>query len=188
MKLNILFLTLDDIAVLEFIAYSIQESLEDTSINILQAECDKDAIRILETTKINLIITDMNINTIEPYDFHDNLQLTPEYKEIPFVFLSSDPEDRMIVILKENSDFFLKPLNINQLMDTLSSILKNEKSSYINKYYKLHGKSQLETIYQDTDKIEKLIQNNNNDHENKDVIIKLTSNIKEQLKRLSTEI
>jgi len=37
MKLNILFLTLDDIMVLEFIGYSLEESLQDTSIGILEA-------------------------------------------------------------------------------------------------------------------------------------------------------
>jgi len=182
MKLNILFLTLDDISVLKFFAYSVQESLGDTSIDILEAHSDEEAIKILKTTKINLVITDMNISTLEPYEFHDYLQLNPSYKDIPFIFLSSDEEDRIIVISKRNSDFFLKPLNIDQLTDTLNTILKKEKSTQIDRNNKLFEKPQLESIYQDTNTIETLVQNCN--CKDKEIIVKLTTKIKEQLNLL----
>jgi response regulator RpfG family c-di-GMP phosphodiesterase len=188
MKFNILFLTLDDIEVLKFITYSLEESLADTSIVILEAKNDKDAIKLLKTTKINLIITDMNINTIEPYEFHDNLQLTPEYKNIPFIFLSSDEEDGIIVVSKGNSDFFLKPLNINKLIDTLHTILIDSEFDHNFEYSSntknRNRKSYLEMIDNNVQQIEELVQSNCD--ENKEKINTLTSNIKELIQKLSS--
>jgi CheY-like chemotaxis protein len=118
MKLNILFLSQDDRMVLEFIGYSIQESLGDVTIGILEAQTKEEAVEILEFNSVDLIIADMNIDTIQSYKFYDSLQEELfKFKDIPFVFLSSDPEDQEIAILKGLQNFFLKPLE-NILKDT----------------------------------------------------------------------
>ena len=128
MKLNILFLTLDDIMILEFIGYSLEESLTDTTIGILDASHDHHAIEILESEKVDLIIADMNIHTLESYEFYDKLQENDVYKNIPFVFLSTEEEDQDIAILKGMNNFFLKPLNVEQLLKTLHNILQSSST------------------------------------------------------------
>ena len=168
MKLNILFLTLDDIMVLEFIGYSLEESLKDTSIGILEARYEKDAMELLESTRVDLIIADMNINTLESYEFYDKLQENDKLKNIPFVFLSENEEDHDIAILKGISNFFLKPLDIDKLLKTLHDILKN--TSLINienevspEEYMINNDIQyvenpnLQAILNSTKEIEKLI-------------------------------
>jgi len=193
-KLNILFLTLDDIMVLEFIGYSLEESLKDASIGILEARYEKDALEILESQKVSLIIADMNINTLESYEFYDKLQLDNKYKNIPFVFLSANEDDQDIAILKGISNFFLKPLDVDQLLETLHNILKNTKSSsqqpennlfhYALDDDKIHDqKFYLDNILDSAEKINALIDENQSIKKRE--IKKLTQNIKEQLTKLS---
>ena len=193
MKLNILFLTLDDIMVLEFIGYSLEESLKDTSIGILDAHTEKDAIEIIEFQTVDLIIADMNIDTIESYEFYDKLQQDVKYKDIPFVFLSSNEEDQDIAILKGISNFFLKPLNVDQLLESLHNILKNTKSSQqsnnIEYTYSISDdrieneeEIHLTNIKQSANEIENIL--NNNDEFSKDDIKKFTSSIKSQVDTL----
>ena len=125
MKLNILFLTLDDIMVLEFIGSSLEESLENTSIGILEAHNEKDALEVLELHTVDLIIADMNIDSLNSYKFYEILQKDIKFKDIPFVFLSSDEKDQDISVVKDINNFFLKPLDVDKLFTTLKNILKN---------------------------------------------------------------
>lgn len=128
MKLNILFLSQDDRMVLEFIGYSIQESLGDVTIGILEAQTEEEAIEVLEFNSVDLIIADMNIDTLASYKFYDRLHDELfKFTDIPFVFLSSDPEDQEIAMLKGLQNFFLKPLDVELLLQTLENILKNTK-------------------------------------------------------------
>jgi len=128
MKLNILFLSQDDRMVLEFIGYSIQENLGDVTIGILEAQTEEEAIEVMEFNSVDLIIADMNIDTIASYKFYDRIQDELfKFSDIPFVFLSSDPEDQEIAMLKGLQNFFLKPLDVELLLQTLEDILKNTK-------------------------------------------------------------
>jgi len=126
-KLNILFLSLEDRMVLEMLAYSIEEALNDISVGVLEASSEKEAMEILEFNTIDLIIADMNIDTIESYKFYDRLQKLHRFDKIPFVFLSSEIDDQEIAVLKGVQNFFLKPLNIDQLLERLTSILRDKK-------------------------------------------------------------
>jgi len=184
MKFNILFLTINDVSVLELMTYTLEESLDGTSIDILDASTDKDAMKILESERIDLIIADMNIDTIESYTFYDNLQLIDKYKEIPFIFLSSDIDDQEIAFLKGINNFFLKPLNADQVLETLKGILNRSEINDLLEYeHEEHEKTSVEIISINIKKIENLLQeyNQNNHEEIKNAILI----IKEQVDELS---
>lgn len=125
--LNILFLSNEEKMVLEMLAYSVEESLHDVAIGVLEASTRDEAMEVLEFNNVDLIIADMNIDTIESYKFYDELQELHKFTDIPFVFLSSNEEDQEIAILKGVQNFFLKPLNIDQLLERITEILKIQK-------------------------------------------------------------
>ncbi len=177
MQFNILFLTDNDLSVLDFMVYSLQESLPGISISTFGAKYESEAMAILESEKISLIIADMNIDTIESYEFYDDLQLDDYYKDIPFVFLSSNEEDQEIAFLKGISNFFLKPLNIDDLLDTLRDILK--KTALVHSDSNLY----LNMIYNNVEKIDRLLDENK---DNKEKIRQITDNIKLQIKQLAS--
>ena len=195
MKLNLLFLTLDDIMVLEFIGYSLEESLEDVSIGILEASREDDAIEILETEKVHLIIADMNIKTLESYEFYDKLQVSEHYHNIPFVFLSSEEDDYDIAILKGISNFFLKPLDVDLLLERLHDILKDLKSSrtadtQIYEYSKdddilFEQQFSIDSITDYTYDIDNIIKEHKAPVTDK--ITKITTDIRKEVKKISNE-
>lgn len=196
MKLNILFLTLDDIMVLEFLGHSLEESLTDTAIGILEARYEKDAIKILESSRVDLIIADMNIDTLESYEFYDKLQEDDKYKNIPFIFLSNLEEDQDIAILKGISNFFLKPIDVDQLLETVQKIIRNSQLSdkrtnsphdnyAIDNQLLYNQKFYLDNILEYTNQIETLVINNEGN--NNEEIKELSLNIKNQVKNLSSK-
>ncbi len=169
MILNILYLSEDDETVFDFIGYSLESSLGDCSIKNFVADEEKDAIKILEFNNINLIVADMNIKSIYSFEFYDKLHADVKFEHIPFVFLSSNEEDQEISILKGLSNFFLKPLDVDQLLETLHNILSQKPSdnSYINNFsedYNLEENSKdnllLNEILDYTEQIENEIENN----------------------------
>jgi len=186
-------LTLDDIMVLEFIGYSLEESLQDTSIGILEARYEKDAMELFESTRVDLIIADMNISTLESYEFYDKLQQDDNLKNIPFVFLSENEEDQDIAILKGISNFFLKPLDVNNLLKRLHDILKNTSLNntehqvspdeyMISNDIRYVKDPNLQEVLNITKEIENLILDYTEDNNNK--IKELASNIQNKIDKL----
>jgi two-component system, chemotaxis family, chemotaxis protein CheY len=166
-QLNILFLSQDDKMVLEMLAFSVEESLQDISIGVLETSTEEEAMKILEFNNIDLIIADMNIDSLASYQFYDKLQALHKFNHIPFVFLSSDIEDQEIAVLKGVQNFFLKPLNIDQLLEHVSTILKKQKNKYKKYILPLEGdyerevqQQTLQEILDISNKIDLLIQNN----------------------------
>lgn len=182
MKLNLLFITQDDRMVLEFITSTLEEYL-NTSIDIFDTDNEKQALNIIENNSIDLIITDMNIDTISSYEFYDNLKATLKFQEIPFVFLSSDEEDQTIAKQRGINNFFLKPLDVEQLLESLKQILSHSKKSNMINHLQEDFKSEVQeinNILKYTNKIEHIIDNDLD----KDIIKELLSNIKEETNKL----
>jgi len=122
MIINILFLTSDDDYILDFIKYALEDLLPDTQVNLFGAHSEERAYELLQQENIKLIIADMDICTIESYEFYDDLK-KKNYSTIPFVFLSSDIENQEFSMLKGIQNFFLKPLSEKNLIEKINTIL-----------------------------------------------------------------
>ena len=125
MKINILFISDADSFILEMIGYNIQESLgTDSEVPIFIATTHDEVMKNLDYDDIDLIIADMDIPTLEVYALYDDLQKDARYKNIAFVFTSSQPDDIEIAILKGTDNFFLKPIDVDALLGRLHKISK----------------------------------------------------------------
>ena len=91
MQFNILFLTIKDLSILDFMAYSLKENLPEISINTFEAKYDDEATVVLNEEKIDLIIADMNIDTLESYEFYDQLQSLSFFYDLNFSFQDQSP-------------------------------------------------------------------------------------------------
>jgi CheY-like chemotaxis protein len=143
MKVNILFLTSDDNYILEFIKLALETSLNDTKVNVYGTKVTDEAFKIIHQDEINLIIADMDLDSIESYEFYDSLKANQTLQPIPFVFLSSDIEDQEIALLKGINNFFLKPLNDEQLIKKIHTILGIKEQIQINTKEILHKEIEL---------------------------------------------
>ncbi len=125
MLLNILFISDDDRFILDMIGFNIETSLENCNIGIFQAEKEIDIRQSLNHDDIHLIVADMNIDKIVVDEFYDKLQRDIKYRDFPFVFTSANAEDIEIASLKGLDNFFLKPIDVDKLLERLHDILEN---------------------------------------------------------------
>ena len=125
MVLNILFISDDDRFILDMIGFSIENSLENCNIGIFQAEQEVEIMNSLNLDDIHLIVADMNVDSLVVYEFYDKLQRDIKYRDFPFVFTSANAEDIEIASLKGMDNFFLKPIDVDKLLDRLHDILES---------------------------------------------------------------
>jgi len=151
MQLNILFISDADHFVLEMIGFNIESSLEDCTVQSIICETEEEILHNLDYNDINLIVADMDIKSIMVGLFYDQLQTDNRYKDIAFVFVSSNQDDIEIALLKGIDNFFLKPItNVDGLLSRIAIILeeiKNQKKSEHDVYNLLDDDSLADDIY-----------------------------------------
>jgi len=87
--------------------------------NIISALNGREALDLIESRNIDLILLDMVMPVMDGYEFMQVFSKTPYYKEIPVIVTSSlDSADNIKKVLEyEIFDYILKPFdNINKLI------------------------------------------------------------------------
>jgi CheY-like chemotaxis protein len=98
-------------------------------VTALNGEEALDAIR---QERPSLVITDILMPRMDGFSLVHKLRLDPETRNIPVVFLSATyvaPEDKTFAALIGASRFLEKPIDIDQLMETISELLVQETSA-----------------------------------------------------------
>jgi CheY-like chemotaxis protein len=86
----------------------------------------EEALAIIERERPALVITDILMPKIDGFNLVHRLRLNPETRKIPVVFLSATyiaPEDKTFAVLVGATRFLEKPIDIDQLMRTISELL-----------------------------------------------------------------
>ncbi len=97
----------------------IRNYLYKESYNIVSALNGREAIELIESRNIDLILLDMVMPVMDGYEFMKVFSKTPYYKEIPVIVTSSlDGAENIEKILEYDIfDYIIKPLdNINKLI------------------------------------------------------------------------
>lgn len=87
--------------------------------NIISALNGREALDLIESRNIDLILLDMIMPVMDGYEFMQEFTKTPYYKEIPIIVTSSlDGSDNIEKILEYDIfDYIIKPLDhINRLI------------------------------------------------------------------------
>ncbi len=101
---NVLFVD-DEILILE----KIKLKLDDSSLNLFFAENGKTALKILESEKIAVIVSDLNMPNFTGIEF---LKITnSKYPKIPKIIFSIYSEKRFINTVKKEKIFYYLPKN-----------------------------------------------------------------------------
>ncbi len=101
-------------------------SLKMNGFDILAAQDGMEALELLPSNKVDLIITDLNMPNLDGFEFIKSVRENEQYKEIPIIILSSlDRKDDIERGLKIGADSYLiKPFN--------QKLVLYEISKYIN--------------------------------------------------------
>lgn len=99
-------------------------TLEDLVVKIYTCESAKDAIDLLKGTKIDCIVSDLNMPEINGLDFLKELR-GPLNNKTPFIMYSGHAMDKEITeALESGCDDFIEKPDFNLLEETLISIFE----------------------------------------------------------------
>lgn len=112
-------------------------NLTNAGYQCLTASKVSEALKLLQTHKIDLIISDIVMEGQDGYEFRNLLLSDDSLKSIPFIFLSSksDESDVLLGYNMEITDYVLKNAGSKVIVAKVNSIIKNiekEKSKIVN--------------------------------------------------------
>ena len=105
----------------------ITKILSKADYEIKEADCGKDALKIVENEKPNLIILDVNLPDITGYEVCKQLKLNPITKFIPILNISSyykKNEDWVHGLECGADNYLIKPIDPHVLLAIVKSMLK----------------------------------------------------------------
>lgn len=100
--------------------------------NIIRAGNGKEACEILESNKIDLVISDIMMPLMDGCELCNHIKGTMEYSHIPVILLTAAVGmETRIETLEAGADGYIeKPFPIDLLMANISSLFKNREISY----------------------------------------------------------
>jgi len=103
----------------------LEDALVGMGYAVTAASNGRDGLKQLETSKFDLIITDLSMPVMDGIAFVKAAKLLPSCKFVPVVFLSSEEDTEKISEAKKAgaSTFLRKPFKENQLATILKIVL-----------------------------------------------------------------
>lgn len=96
---------------------------------VVTARNGEEALEAIQRERPAIVITDILMPKMDGFSLVHRLRLNPETRNIPVVFLTATyvaPEDKTFAVLIGVSRFLEKPIDIDQLMQTITELLTQE--------------------------------------------------------------
>jgi len=109
--------------------------LINNGYEVVQAKNGAKALEILRSENINLIISDILMPVMDGYHLCQECKSDKNLKNIPFIFCSgtyTDKKDESLSIKFGAEAFIAKPFHNEQLLQTVSQVIKNLSNGKIN--------------------------------------------------------
>jgi CheY-like chemotaxis protein len=149
----------------------------------------EEALEVIQRERPTLVITDILMPKMDGFNLVHKLRLDPETRNIPVVFLSATyvaPEDKTFAVLIGATRFLEKPIDIDQLMRTITELLTAEPDApeplrefEFYEGYRKRLKMKLDQKIKQIMRIERLLPTIS-EEEKKTFMISLVSNIEER--------
>ena len=125
-KLKTVFLLDDETSWLEIMS----EVLKQEHYHVITADNGEEALRKLEKTKPDLILSDLRMPIMNGYDFFEKVRSIPKLSSVPFVFMSSiDDYDAKKVAKQLGADAYIeKPFDTRDAKATVADLLSRFKN------------------------------------------------------------
>jgi signal transduction histidine kinase/DNA-binding NarL/FixJ family response regulator len=134
---NSIMIVEDNVKMLNYLAETLK-----SKYNVYVAGHGKEALEKLNSiTQLDLIISDVMMDTMDGFEFCKTLSMNEKYSHIPYIFLTAKTtqQDKIKGLGLGAIDYIEKPFLIDHLVSKIDSILANIKkqhSAIINKAYK----------------------------------------------------
>lgn len=105
----------------------ISDRLRMEGYNIFQAEDGDKALNIIESNKIDLLITDIMMPIMNGYKLVDILRKSGYYMPILMITAKDSFEDKEMGFRLGTDDYMVKPININEMVLRVEALLRRAK-------------------------------------------------------------
>lgn len=103
------------------------DRLEMEGYKVFQSENGERALEVLESNKIDLIITDIMMPTMDGYQLIDILRKSGYNMPVLMITAKESFEDKEKGFKLGTDDYMVKPININEMMLRVSALLRRSK-------------------------------------------------------------
>ncbi|MBB6625444.1 response regulator transcription factor [Clostridium gasigenes] len=100
------------------------DRLEMEGYKIFQSENGEKALEVLESNKIDLLITDIMMPTMDGYELIDILRKSGYNVPVLMVTAKDSFEDKEMGFRLGTDDYMVKPININEMILRVSALLR----------------------------------------------------------------
>ena len=104
------------------IAVMIRDFLEDEGFRVHLALNGNEALRVMESEQIDLIITDLMMPLMRGDTFIKKLRVDPQYAHIPIILMSAVPHARE-ALGDHNIALLTKPFDLLTLLEAVEELL-----------------------------------------------------------------
>lgn len=109
------------------------DRLEMEGYKIYQSENGEEALEVLENNKIDLLITDIMMPTMDGYQLIDLLRSSGYSMPVLMVTAKDSFEDKKMGFRLGTDDYMVKPININEMILRVSALLRRAQINAENK-------------------------------------------------------
>jgi two-component system, chemotaxis family, chemotaxis protein CheY len=104
----------------------IRHTLEKQGYKVLEASHGREAVKFLDGTPINLIITDYNMPEMNGAELVDYIRQTSEYTYVPILMLSTDTseEKKQNALVAGATGWIKKPFEVVNFLKIVEKILQ----------------------------------------------------------------
>ncbi len=119
-------LIVDDFSTMRRIMRNILRDLEFK--NILEAEDGTAAVTVLDTHKVDLIISDWNMPKMTGLELLKHVRANERYKDVPFLMVTAEAQKENVIeaVKAKVSNYIVKPFTAATLSEKLIKIVPNE--------------------------------------------------------------
>lgn len=103
------------------------DRLEMEGYKIFQSENGEKALEVLENNKIDLLITDIMMPTMDGYELIDILRKSGYNMPVLMVTAKESFEDKELGFRLGTDDYMVKPININEMILRVSALLRRSQ-------------------------------------------------------------
>ena len=100
-------------------------TLKSQNYDVVQAEDGLSALKIAQSNKVDLILTDLNMPVMDGLALIKELRALPQYKTVPIIMLTTESSDKKKQEGKQAgaTGWIVKPFDPEKLLNTLKRVL-----------------------------------------------------------------
>lgn len=117
----------------EHILDLLQYNLENDGYRVVRAESGEEALKLLETNKIDMVLLDIMLPGMDGIEVLRTIRSHQHYKKLPVIMLTAkNDEISKVVGLEVGADDYLsKPFGVYELLARMKAVLRRTENIYV---------------------------------------------------------